>query len=63
MRQNKLPPGKDPGRPAFELNVIILAPEANFVLHYDSAVLDLACQVARSRFGLGGNGNTETGGP
>jgi hypothetical protein len=61
IAQHELPPGEDPGQLAFELDGIILATDANFVLHDDSAVLDLACQVVRRRLGLGGDGNP-TGG-
>jgi len=42
----------DPGRLGFELNGIILATNASFVLHDDPAVLDLARQVVRQRLGL-----------
>jgi AcrR family transcriptional regulator len=42
IEQNKLPAGEDPGRLAFELNGIILATDANFVLHDAPAVLELA---------------------
>jgi Tetracyclin repressor-like, C-terminal domain len=59
IAQHELPPGEDPGQLAFELNGIILATDANFVLHDDSAVLDLARQVVRRRLGLGGDGNAD----
>jgi hypothetical protein len=49
------PPGNDPDQLAFELNGIILAADANFVLHDDAAVLDLARQVVHRRLGLGSN--------
>ena len=58
IEQNQLPPGEDPDQLAFELNGICLAADANFVLHDDPAVLDLARQVTRRRLGLGTDGNT-----
>ena len=64
IEQNQLPPGEDPDQLAFELNGICLAADANFVLHDNPAVLDLARQVTRRRLGLGTDGNTggNTGG-
>ena len=53
IAQHDFPAGEDPGRLAFELNGIILAADANFVLHDDPAVLDLARQVVHRRLGLG----------
>ncbi len=53
VEQNEFPPGEDPGQLAFELNGIILATDANFVLHDNPAVLDLARQVVRRRLGPG----------
>jgi hypothetical protein len=53
IEQQELPAREDPGRLAFELNGIILATNANFVLHDDPAVLDLARQVVRQRLGPG----------
>jgi hypothetical protein len=55
IAQHELPAGDDPDQLAFELNGIILAADANFVLHDDSAVLDLARQVVHRRLGLGSN--------
>ena len=55
IEQNELPPGEDPDRLAFELNGIILATDANFVLRDDPTVLDLARQVVHRRLGLDGN--------
>jgi len=52
IEQGELAPGEDPARLAFELNGIILATDANFVLHDDPAVLTLAHQVVRRRLGL-----------
>ncbi len=57
IEQDELPPGEDPGRLAFELNGICLAADANFVLHDNPAVLDLARQVTRRRLGLEGDGS------
>jgi AcrR family transcriptional regulator len=58
IEQHELPPGEDPDQLAFELNGIILAADANFVLHDNPAVLDLARQVVRRRLFLGDDGNT-----
>ena len=57
IEQNELPPGDDPAQLAFELNGIILATDANFVLRDAPAVLDLARQIVRRRLGLGDDGN------
>jgi AcrR family transcriptional regulator len=57
IEQNELPPGEDPDQLAFELNGICLAADANFVLHDDPAVLDLARRVVRRRLGLSHDGN------
>ena len=54
LEQHELPASEDPDRLAFELNGIILAADANFVLHDNPAVLDLARQVVRRRLGRGG---------
>jgi AcrR family transcriptional regulator len=56
--QQELPADDDPDRLAFELNGIILAADANFVLHDDPAVLDLARQVVRRRLGLSDKENS-----
>jgi AcrR family transcriptional regulator len=53
IEQNELPSSEDPDQLAFELNGIILATDANFVLHDNPAVLDLARQVVHRRLGLG----------
>jgi AcrR family transcriptional regulator len=52
IAQHELPPGEDPSLLTFELNGIILAADASFVLRDDPAVLDLARQVVRRRLGL-----------
>jgi AcrR family transcriptional regulator len=61
IEQNELPPGDDPVRLAFELNGIILATDANFVLRDDPAILDLARQVVRRRLGLSDEGGSRPG--
>jgi AcrR family transcriptional regulator len=61
IEQDELPPGEDPDQLAFELNGICLAADANFVLHDDPAVLDLARQVVRRRLGLGHDGDAARG--
>ena len=53
VARDELPPGEDPGRLAFELNGIMLATDTNFVQHDDPAVLELARQIVRQRFGVG----------
>jgi AcrR family transcriptional regulator len=57
IEQHELPAREDPDRLAFELYGIMLAADANFVLHDDPTVLDLARQIARQRLGLGNGGN------
>ncbi len=52
MEQGELAATESPDQLAFELNGIILAADASFVLHDDPAVLDLAHQVVRRRLGL-----------
>jgi len=54
IEQHELPDGEDPDRLAFELNGIILATDANFVLHDNPAVVDLARQVVHRRLGIAG---------
>ena len=49
IERRELPPGEDPDALAFELNGIILAADANFVLHDNTAVLDMARRVVRRR--------------
>ena len=56
LAQNELPGGEDPDQLAFELNGIILAADASFILSDDPAVLDLARQVVRRRLGPGNSG-------
>ena len=57
IEQHELPASDDPDRLAFELNGIILATNASFVLHDDPAVLDLARQVVHQRLGPGNGRN------
>ena len=52
MAREELPADEDPDRLAFELNGIILATDASFVLQDNPAVLDLARQVVHRRLGL-----------
>ena len=52
VAREELPADEDPDRLAFELNGIILATDASFVLQDDPAVLDLARQVVHRRLGL-----------
>ncbi len=49
IEQGELPADEDPRQLAFELNGLILATDASFVLNDDPAVLDLARQVVRRR--------------
>jgi AcrR family transcriptional regulator len=66
IRQKELSRDEDPGRLAFELNGIILATDANFVLHDDAAILDLARQVVHRRLRPGSGSSprlTVTGRP
>jgi AcrR family transcriptional regulator len=58
IEQHELRADEDPDQLAFELNGVILAADANFVLHDNPAVLDLARQVVRRRLGLGSDGDT-----
>ena len=60
IAQHELPAGEDSDRLAFELNGIILAADANFVLHDDPTVLDLARQVVHRRLGLGSGSDAGT---
>jgi AcrR family transcriptional regulator len=53
IERGQLPPDEDPVRLGFELNGIILASDASFVMSGDPAVLDLARDVVRRRLGLG----------
>jgi hypothetical protein len=53
VERGQLSPDEDPVRLAFELNGIILASDASFVMSGDPAVLDLAREVVRRRLGLG----------
>src|SRR3954462_14629301 len=54
LEQDELPAGEDPDRLAFELHALLLGADTKFVLHDDSAVLDLARSVVRQRLGLNG---------
>lgn len=49
VQRGQLPGDEDLAQLAFELNGIILAADANFVLHDDETALELARQVVRRR--------------
>jgi AcrR family transcriptional regulator len=49
LEQRELPAHEDPDALTFELNGIILAANANFVLHADPATLELARRIVRRR--------------
>jgi AcrR family transcriptional regulator len=52
LEQHELPADEDPYALTFELNGIILAANANFVLRGDSSALDMARNVVRRRLGV-----------
>ena len=52
LEQDELPPGEDPDALTFELNGIILAANANFVMREDAAALDMARSIVRRRLGI-----------
>ncbi len=52
VERHELPADEDPDALTFELNGVILAANANFVLRDDPAVLDMARNVVRRRLGL-----------
>src|SRR4029077_16136263 len=52
VEQHELPAEEDADALTFELNGIILAANANFVLREEPAVLELARQVVRRRLGI-----------
>ena len=52
LEQHELPADEDPDALTFELNGIILAANANFVLRQDPAALELARRVVRRRLGV-----------
>jgi AcrR family transcriptional regulator len=52
LEQNELPAGEDPDGLTFEISGMILAANANFVMHQDGAVLALAKKTVRRRLGL-----------
>ncbi|HZY07047.1 MAG TPA: hypothetical protein VFE69_04850, partial [Ilumatobacteraceae bacterium] len=51
IERHQLPDDEDPDALAFELNGIILATNAHFVIHQDPTVLEMAKQVVRRRVG------------
>ena len=52
LEQHELPADEDPDALTFELNGMILAANASFLLHEDLAALDMARSVVRRRLGL-----------
>ena len=52
LERHELAADEDPDALTFELNGIILAANANFVLREDLAVLDMARSVVRRRLGI-----------
>jgi hypothetical protein len=52
IEQGELPGDEDPDALTFELNGIILAANANYVLRGEPATLDMARHVVRRRLGL-----------
>jgi len=52
LEQHELPVDENPDALTFELNGIILAANANFVLRGDPAALDMARHVVRRRLGI-----------
>jgi AcrR family transcriptional regulator len=71
LERHELPAGEDPDALTFELNGIVLAANANFVLHADTAVLGMARKIVRRRLGItttatrrkASNGNTSRSSP
>jgi hypothetical protein len=52
VERHELPADEDPDALTFELNGVILAANANFVLRDDPATLDMARNVVRRRLGI-----------
>jgi AcrR family transcriptional regulator len=52
LERHELPADEDPDALTFELNGIILAANANFVLHEDAVALDMARNIVRRRLGV-----------
>ena len=52
VEQHELPADEDPDALTFELNGVILAANASYVLREDPAALDLARTVVRRRLGV-----------
>ncbi len=52
LEQHELPADEDPDALTFELNGIILAANANYVLRRDPAALNLASAIVRRRLGI-----------
>ncbi len=62
VEQHELPADEDPDALTFELNGIILAANANFVLREDPAALDLAKRIVRRRLGITAANAVSSGG-
>jgi AcrR family transcriptional regulator len=60
IEQRELPADEDPDTLTFELNGIILAANANFVLRDDAAALDMASVIVRRRLGITATAPTTT---
>jgi AcrR family transcriptional regulator len=52
LERNELPADEDPDALTFELNGVILAANASFVLHEDPGALDMARNIVRRRLGI-----------
>jgi hypothetical protein len=61
LERGELPEDEDADQLTFELNGIILAANANFVLHQDPRTLDLARQVVARRLGVAGSSPSRSG--
>ena len=59
--RHELPAGEDPDALTFELNGIILAANANYVLRQDPAALNLARAIVRRRLGIPATAPTAPG--
>jgi len=54
IEQGELPGDEDPDALAFEINGLMFAANASFVLREDPSTLDLARRIVRRRLGIGG---------
>jgi AcrR family transcriptional regulator len=53
IERGELAPDEDPDALTFELNGVILAANASFVIHQDEATIEIARRVVRRRLGVG----------